>query len=1132
MTSRPRPLSGLAEVPRRSLAVLAALSALQAVALVIVAGAVATGVTSVASGDDRWRDVVVVGAAGVLLRAVTVWALQVASARTAAGVKRRLRTALTARVTDGGGDRVGAATVLVTRGLDDLDDHYRVFLPAVVSAVTVPVLVGAWICTADPLSAVVIALCVPLVPLFMVLIGRHTSERVAAQADALAALSDHLVELARGLPVLVGLGRVADQTRALRAVSERQARTTMATLRTAFLSAFALEFITTLSVAVVAVLIGVRLVDGSMALSTGLFVLVLAPECFLPLRAVGAAFHASASGLEALQRARSLLDADAAGTGLRRRVGQPAGVRDLTVRYAGRRTDAVADLDLTAATGEITLLAGPSGAGKSTVLRLLAGVVPDGTLADDTVSDGTVVEGVVTAPAEVAWLPQHPRPVGATPLDELAVYGVDDPAQARGLLDRVGLGAVAGRATLRLSPGELRRLGFARVLARVARGAQLVVLDEPTAHLDPTSADRVRAEIAALRRNVTVVVASHDPLVHRLADATVAVAPGDPGAAGVASAVADTEPPTPTPVGFAVTGAPAPNRVAVWAELVAFLRPAGWRFAAASLTAALAAGCAITLTAVSGWLIVRAGQGAAMMYLLVAIVGVRFFGIARAALHYLDRLVVHEAVFRALTPLRLRLWRALARKGPADGALLGAGGTLGSLVADADEVRDLAPRVVTPLSTGLLVGAGTALALGLVLPAAGTLVAGAVTVGLVVPGTVALLADRRTGARVDALRGELLDTVAATFGAAEDLRGNGVAAVAVDRTQRLDARRERAEHRAALTAGLGDGLAVAVGGLTAVAMLGVAATAAGQGAISSAVVAVLVLTPLGLVGPLSDVVHAVLRWPTLARVLGRLAAVQTATDTAVPGARTLERADQLDLDRVTYRYPGADGDVFTDVSATVTRGRWLVVTGPSGSGKSTLLALLLRHVDPVSGRYGIGGEDAAGFTSASVRRRIAWCPQDAHLFDSTLRANLLLARPRDDAPDESELLAVIERVGLGGLLDELDDGLDTTIGPAGARLSGGQRQRVAVARTLLARADAVLLDEPTAHLDSPGAAVLLDDLRDALGDRVTVLITHRVTDRRPGDHIVDLGGSTGTDSFVTDRPRADPATGPRVAPRG
>jgi ATP-binding cassette subfamily C protein CydCD len=212
----------------------------------------------------------------------------------------------------------------------------------------------------------------------------------------------------------------------------------------------------------------------------------------------------------------------------------------------------------------------------------------------------------------------------------------------------------------------------------------------------------------------------------------------------------------------------------------------------------------------------------------------------------------------------------------------------------------------------------------------------------------------------------------------------------------------------------------------------------------------------------------------------------------------------IHLDDLAYRYPHTSGDVFRHVSARARAGETLVVTGPSGSGKTTLLGVLLRYLAPSAGRYLVDDADAARLDADELRRRIAWCPQEGHLFDSTLRGNLQIARGRDDPATDAELIGVLEEVGLGPLLATLPLGLDTPIGQGGAFLSGGQRQRVAVARTLLANADVVLLDEPTAHLDEEAADALIADLAVALRAKTQVLVTHDARFRGAGT-VLELG---------------------------
>ncbi|MEW1808532.1 thiol reductant ABC exporter subunit CydD [Pseudarthrobacter sp. NPDC080039] len=1143
-----RPTFPAGPATRSAIYWLGLLAALKALSLVLIGQAVASVLAGLAAGNPGWESQLTAGLAGVVLRSLTVWGQAVAARRSALGVKEELRGELLERAlrtgvrASGPGD--GGLAVLATRGLDALDSYYTQFLPALVNCAAIPLLLGARILFADWVSALVIVLTVPLIPLFMVLIGRYTQDSVRRAQASLARLSAHMLELAKGLPVLVGLGRATAQRKALEEISEEYRSRTMGTLRTAFLSALALELIATISVAVVAVFIGVRLVHGDMPLEAGLLALLLAPDCYLPLRELGTAHHASDDGRVALAETAAVTGAPqpaplpAARAG---RPGAPLEVTALTVTYGGRSAAAVGPLTFTAPQDRITALDGPSGAGKSTVLGVLAGTVgTDG----GTGSTGTRITGSISGLDRrlVAWVPQHPVMVAGTVLDEVLLYLSPDTAYgpdrftaedaARQCLERAGAGHLAAKHQAELSPGELRRVALARGLARIEAGATLLLLDEPTAHLDDASAAIVEEAIRRLRGKVTVVLVAHNQRTRQLADVLVPVKPAGKVAAGqhadgvlLSAAAAPPDFPESNSPGGGDTGstppadtrAPAqsatgPSATGTARLLAALLAPVRGKFAAAALVGTLAAIFAVALSGLSGWLIIRASEQPPILYLLTAIVGVRFFGIGRAVFRYWERLLLHDAVFAALTRLRGRLWESLSRRALSLRRLLQGGNVLGTVIDDVDTVRDLLPRVVLPPVTALAVSALAVAATGMLVPAALPAVVAAAACGLLLAPAAALWGDRRSAAGEQSLRSGVLRRVTAALDARAELHANGVAPRVLEALLAEDREATRASQRSAWADGLGHAVATAACGTAALAAAWLAAPNVLAAQVAPATAAVIVLLLLALVEPYAAMTTAVRQFPALRAVLRRVGesgALEDGTDTpdglqSVPGRTSTEPG--VELVDLAAAWPGG-APVFSGVDAVAAPGHWLAVTGPSGSGKSTLLSVLLGFLPPAAGHVKVTG-------------RAAWCPQEAHLFDSTIRGNLLLGRAPGSADagnagsraGDRELEAVLAAVGLDGLVGRLPAGLDTRIGPGGAFLSGGERQRLAVARTLLTGAEVILLDEPTAHLDAESAAAMLADLRAGLRHRTVVLVTHNPADIHAGDARLDL-------SVCAERPR-------------
>ncbi|GAA2015756.1 thiol reductant ABC exporter subunit CydC [Nakamurella flavida] len=1093
------PLDGMPGV-RAALARAGVVALVRTAGIVLLAAGLATAIARIVDGAPPLVPLLLAGA-GVVVRAVAGAVGEMLAARDARRAEDALRAAVTDRfavspaaVAAAGGP--GPAAVLLTTRLFDLGPSLAGYLPALAQTLVVPPVLLVVLGWTDPLSAVLVAVTLPLVPVFMVLVGKYTADRTSAAARTLDRIAGYVTELVRGLPVLTGLGRAAEQTAALAGLGERYRRTTTATLRLAFLSALVLELIATLAVALVAVTVGLRLLEGHLTLAVGLTAILLAPEAFAPLRALGAAFHANADAALAAAQARAVLAAPVpaateAGSG-------PVVLTDLTVGYPERSTPALPPTSLLIRSGEVLALAGPSGCGKSTLLAALAGAVPL-----DAVVGGTLA-GV---PARAAVALQHPRTTADTVTAELLVHaGSAATSTGRAVvaaaLARVGASDLADRRCLSLSPGELQRVALARALVRVELGAELLLLDEPTAHLDARSAARVAAVIDELRGRITVVLVTHDTRLLRLADRVVTLDGRSPSA-------------EPTTGAAPAAGAGSPDHEiaalpVVPGPFVSARPPAGLAWPRRALVRAVAAGtltslAGVALTALSGWLVVRAAELPPVLTLLTVIVGVRACGLGRAVLRWWERLTVHDAALRLAADTRVRVWTALARQGIT--AERAPGAALGRVVGDIALLQDLSVRVLTPP----LVAAITVLVSVGVLAVVSPSVAGAVLLLVLLGVGVVALLHRRVdagAARDEAtLRVAALRECTTVLDGAVDLRVHGMTGAALGRVRTV-VDRQGAAARVGVRAGAWSaGVVSGVTGAAAVA----AAFLAWAGGLTGPVVALLALTPLALAEPLTGLVAARQRrgaWVDVrSRVDGVLAA-PVAPDPALPVAAPHPVTALAAADLVAG-WPGGP-DVLQHIDFTAARDGWLVVRGPSGSGKSTLLAVLLAGLRPRDGQYELAGTGVAATAVRSadvlgddIRAAMAWLPQESHVFASSLRANLAVARPRGEI-DDDRMHTALAAVGLTALVATMPAGLDTPVGSGGAALSGGERRRLAAARALLADRGVVLLDEPTAHLDPPTARALIRDLRTALAGRVVVCVTHDDDVAAPGDHELRL----------------------------
>jgi ATP-binding cassette subfamily C protein CydCD len=538
---------------RGFIAIAVVLGVVTAVLVIAQARLLSDVIVSVTSTGADWsdvRDTVVVIAAVFACRALVSWLAEVAAVRASARAKQQLREATIEHVlalgpAGPGAHSPGETAALITRGIDALDGYYARYLPQLVLAVIVPVAVLLTVLGQDLLSTLIIAVTLPLIPVFMVLIGMYTKSQVDRQWRTLGLLSGHFLDLVSGLPTLKVFGRAKSQAAAIRAIGDRYRSTTMGVLRVSFLSSLALELLATLSVALVAVSVGIRLAEGQITYPVALFVLLLAPEAYLPLRLVGQHFHAAAEGLGAADRVFTILETPVPAGG---ETALPVGrvrivVDDLSVTYPGRTVPALSGVSFTAEPGTVTAIVGGSGGGKSTLLSTILGFVAPG-------SGGlTVAAGGVTATIDeldleawrrrVAWLPQRAHlPAGelaATPTIAQAVTLRDPGAEeARvwaalrdaGIEDEVralpaGLDTRLAADGSGLSIGQLQRLSLARALLSPV---DVVLLDEPTAALDPSTEEAVASAIGRLAAaGATVIVVAHRPALIEVAHQIVRV---------------------------------------------------------------------------------------------------------------------------------------------------------------------------------------------------------------------------------------------------------------------------------------------------------------------------------------------------------------------------------------------------------------------------------------------------------------------------------------------------------------------------------------------------------------------------------------------------------------------------------
>jgi ATP-binding cassette subfamily C protein CydCD len=1060
-------------------------------AVLLVAQAYALAGLVVSLVGDRATTPYAVGLGCVVAgRALTTYVGDLAAAAAADRVGSHLRSrvmadALRLDASALARHRVGELSLLATRGVAAVEPYLTRYFPALVLAAVLPGLTLLAIAWEDRWAALVVLLTLPLVPLFAALVGLATRDRVDRQWRLLGRLSGHFVDVVRGLPTLVAHRRARAQSAQVAEVTDRYRRANRDVLRLAFASSAVLELVATLSVALVAVTVGLRLAGGGLDLHTALVVLLLAPEAYWPLRRVGAEFHAAAEGTATFEQIAALADAVPAPVTVT--PGTRLALEGAEVTWPGRSVPALAPVSIDLPERGLVAVTGPSGCGKSTLLAAVLGEVP--------LSAGRLVVPSASLEewrASVAWLGQVPWLVSGSVADNVRIGRPDaDTADVVVALARVGLPLapdhVLGEDGRGLSAGQRARLGLARVLVSER---PVVLLDEPTAHVDAATEEVLLGVVRELARERLVVVVAHRPALVAAADRVVDLAPATGREFHHSSGETPTSatklrrgsgsfttevvklPPTPAP----------PIRTRT-------------RLAVATILGVLASTAGVALTATAGWLIVRSSEHPPVLMLMVAIVGVRTFGLGRPVLRYAERLIAHDAALRLLAARRVQVYDDLVPLVP--GRTGRRGDVLAAVVDDVDAVVDAVVRVRMPVATWLGTTALVAMASAFFLPAAALVVAATGLVAGVVAWSVALVGGRRHGAARVRARAALSERVLATLQDARPLVLWGVARTRSAEVNRAGADLGTATLRASRWLAAARTAPLLAAGAGVLVMADVAA-----GRVPDPVLALLVLAPLALAesaAPLADA--GALRDPTRAAAARLDALASTApavTDPVSPAPHP--RSADVHVGGVSASW--GDAHALRDVSLRVGPGRATAVVGPSGTGKSTLAAVLVRFLDPSAGRYGLGDVDARALRADDVRRTVGLLDDDPYLFATSVLENVRLARP--DATDD-EVLAALRAAHLDPWLQSLPRGLDTVLGDGGDAVSGGERARIGLARLLLADHDVLVLDEPTAHLDHATATAVADELLRLRATKGLVWITHTAHGLDRVDEVLDLG---------------------------
>jgi len=1106
-------------------------------------------------------------------RAVLTWVNEVSANAVAVRIKTDLRERLFNHILKLGpaytrGQRTGDLTTAAVEGIEALDAYYSQYLPQLVITALVPISILIFVFPMDLLSGFILLITAPLIPFFMIMIGKGAEVVTQRQYETLSRLSSHFLDSLQGLTTLKLFGRSKSHAKNIETVSNQFRDRTLGVLRITFLSALVLELLATLSTAVIAVEIGFRLLYGFMEFREAFFLLILAPEFYMPLRALGTRFHAGMSGTTAAKRIFEILDIE---TGEQRLESSQLTSSDtlfsslelsnLSYTYPDESTPALENINLTIYTGQHIALVGKTGAGKSTLVNLLLNFIQP-TSGQITVNPKLPITNYETPntqyatrntqpsafrlPHLISWVPQRPHLFHDTisanirlGKPEATHEEVISAAKAAYLHDFIETlpdkyETVIGESGARLSGGQAQRLALARAFIR---NSPILILDEPTSSLDPETESLLEESTRQLMQGRTVITIAHRLNTIFKADNIIVLDGGriieqgthkqlianngmyasmvktytdetkeERGKIGEDTRQDSTHatnlqsPISNSPI--LQHQLPITNYSSILPRLLSFLH-GSWNWVALSiLLSALTIGSSVALIGVSAWLISTASIATSVADLGVAVVMTRLFGITRGIFRYLERLVSHNVTFRLLARLRVWFYERLEPLAPARLMDYKSGDLLARVIGDVETLENFYVRVISPTLTAIVIMIGVSIFFASFYPTiAFVLIIFFLTLGLILP-LLAQAFSRKPGERLIAQRAEiqsqLVDGIQGladllAFGRGQD-RANQIASIGKDygSTQKQMAR----------ISGVHSALGTLLTnlGLWLVLFLVIPQVTAGN--IKGVMLGTFALMTFASFEAVNPLPLAAQMWNSSREAAKRLFEVVDAEPAVKEiGDKRLETdtPNSLQVSSLSFSYTNQTQPALQDISFTIPEGKSIAIVGPSGAGKSTIANLLFRFWEYETGEISLGGESLKSLNQDEVRKRCALVSQNSYFFNTSIRENLRLARPK---LTQEEMEEAAKSAQIHEFIENLPKGYETFIGEQGLRLSGGERQRLAIARALLKDAPILILDEPTANIDPITEKQVLDVLFGIMKTKTVLLITHRLVGLENMDEIV------------------------------